>query len=95
MNESDIAARLQDLDGWQLQGNAIAKEFRFKDFKIAFAFMAGVAAEAERLQHHPDWSNSYNKVAVVLTTHSAGGLSPKDFSLAMAMDELARKTEAS
>lgn len=70
--------------GWRLAtSNAeIGRDFEFVDFKAAFAFMARVSEQAENLNHHPDWSNSYNKVQIRLTTHSAGGLTELDIELA-------------
>jgi 4a-hydroxytetrahydrobiopterin dehydratase len=91
MEPAEVTQRLQGLEGWALQGDAIVKEFRFKDFGAAFGFMTQVAQEAERRQHHPDWSNSYNKVKVSLTSHSAGGLTAADFGLAEVMNQLARE----
>ncbi len=67
---------------WQISGNNLVKQFVFKDFAAAFGFMAQVALRAEKLNHHPDWSNSYNRVNISLTTHDAGGLTALDFRLA-------------
>jgi 4a-hydroxytetrahydrobiopterin dehydratase len=77
--------------GWEVSedGTAIAKTFRFDDFTAAFAFMTRVALYAEKWDHHPDWSNSYNRVTVSLTTHDAAGLSGRDIQLARKMDTLA------
>lgn len=68
------------------QRDAITREFVFADFVQAFAFMTQVAILAEKRDHHPEWSNVYNKVSVVLTTHDAGGLTQRDIDLAQAMD---------
>ncbi|MEX0970778.1 MAG: 4a-hydroxytetrahydrobiopterin dehydratase [Paracoccaceae bacterium] len=73
---------------------AIEKEFNFKGFRRAFGFMAAVAAKADALNHHPEWSNVYNRVQVLLTTHDTGGLSALDFELAQAMDTIAAKIAA-
>jgi 4a-hydroxytetrahydrobiopterin dehydratase len=83
-------AALASLEGWTFDAgrDAIARECRFKDFSEAFAFMTRVALLAEKAGHHPDWSNSYNKVSISLSTHDAGGLSEKDVSLARAIDAL-------
>lgn len=84
-------AALARLDGWRAVAgrDAIAKDFRFKDFNAAFGFMSRVALHAERHDHHPEWFNVYNRVEVTLTTHDAGGVSEKDVALAQFMDEVA------
>lgn len=83
-------AALVSLGNWAFDAarDAIGREFKFKDFSEAFAFMARVALLAEKAGHHPDWSNSYNKVSISLSTHDAGGLSEKDIALAKAIDAL-------
>ena len=85
------AAALKLLDGWtEVQGrDAIHKTFKFPDFNAAFSFMTRVALKAEQLDHHPEWSNVYNKVEIVLSTHDAGGLSEKDVALAKVIDSVA------
>jgi 4a-hydroxytetrahydrobiopterin dehydratase len=87
----EIQAGLQDLNGWQLVvgRDAIAKEFKFKDFNRAFAFMTRVALKAEKMDHHPEWFNVYNTVQVTLATHDVDGVSDKDFELATFMDAAA------
>lgn len=76
--------------GWALAGeDALEKTFQFQDFKQAFAFMTKVAADAEDLNHHPEWSNVYRTVKVRLTTHDAGGLTNLDVQLAQRMDAAA------
>ena len=74
---------------WRLQENALEVEWLFRDFAQAMAFMNAVAEVAERMNHHPEWTNVYNRVTVRLTTHDAGGLTALDFALAQAMDTLA------
>lgn len=78
------------LPGWTIarDGKAIACTFRFTDFSEAFAFMTRVALLAESHDHHPEWSNVYNRVEIELTTHDAGGLSQRDMTLAQAIDAL-------
>jgi len=85
------AAALQRLAGWQaVEGrDAIRRTYRFGDFNAAFGFMSRVALMAEKLDHHPEWSNVYNRVEVVLTTHDAGGVTGLDLELAAFMDEAA------
>ncbi|HLN06017.1 MAG TPA: 4a-hydroxytetrahydrobiopterin dehydratase [Acidimicrobiales bacterium] len=86
-----IPAMLAGLTGWQSVDNvAITREFGFPDFARAMAFMSAVAVRADRIDHHPEWSNVYDKVSVRLTTHSSHGLTNLDFELAAYMDEVAR-----
>ena len=82
---------LAQLAGWSLvEGrDAIRKTFTFKDFSAAFGFMARCALVAEKLDHHPEWLNVYNRVEVTLSTHDAGGLTGRDIALAAAMDAIA------
>ncbi len=84
-------AGLAKLPGWHdvTERDAIAKSFKFADFNAAFAFMTRVAMQAEKMDHHPEWSNVYNKVEITLTTHDAGGVSDKDFTLAGFIDKAA------
>lgn len=83
-------AALGRLKGWVYDEgkDAISHEFKFKDFSEAFAFMTRVALLAQAADHHPEWSNVYNKVSIALSTHDAGGLTAKDVSLAEAIDRL-------
>ena len=90
LSAKDRDAGLRSLNGWvydEAKG-AISHAFKFKDFSEAFAFMARVALAAEKAGHHPDWSNSYNKVSISLSTHDAGGLSAKDIALAQLIDQI-------
>ncbi len=85
-------AALAQLDGWAAAPgrDAIVKSFRFKDFGRAFGFMTQVALAAERMDHHPEWSNVYNRVEVLLTTHDSGGVTERDVALARAIDAAAK-----
>ena len=74
---------------WRIQQDKLHREFKFADFIAAFGFMSQVALLAQAADHHPEWSNVYNKVVVDLTTHDAGGISKKDFDLALAITALA------
>ena len=80
---------MAEVAGWEVRGGKLHREFRFADFVSAFAFMAAVALVAERSDHHPEWSNVYNRVVIDLSTHDAGGLTAKDFELAIAAGGLA------
>ena len=86
LEPAEIEARIAQLRGWELAGTKIRKQYRFRDFREAFAFMTRVALLAEKADHHPDWSNVWNRVAIELTTHDAGGLTDRDFDLAAAID---------
>ena len=90
LTDADRDAALARLPGWSLRGDglAIEREFRFADFSAAFAFMTRVALLAEQADHHPEWSNVYNRVAITLTTHDAGGLSGRDVAMAEAIGRL-------
>lgn len=85
------ATALGKLSGWaEVEGrDAIRKSLRFRDFNEAFGFMARVALKAERMDHHPEWSNVYNKVEIVLSTHECAGLSERDVKLAAFIDRAA------
>lgn len=79
--------------GWSNEGDFIRKEFQFKDFVEAFTFMTAVAMKAEKMNHHPNWENVYNKVMISLSTHDAGGVSLKDFELASKIDSVFKLRE--
>ena len=91
LTDSQRDEGLAQLPGWTFdpERNGIAKSFRFRDFGEAFAFMTRVALEAEKADHHPEWSNVWNRVEILLTTHSAGGLTEKDVALARRIGEIA------
>ncbi len=88
LSRSDIEERLAGLEGWTLADGKLARQFKFPDFARAFGFMASAAIEADKLNHHPEWSNVYNKVTVHLVTHEAQGITDLDFTLARKMNEL-------
>ncbi len=79
------------LKNWTSEKSAIKRDFKFKNFVEAFSFMTAVALEAEKIDHHPDWSNGYNKVNITLTTHSENGVTNLDFDMANKIDQLAGK----
>ncbi len=84
--DAEIELALAALPGWNRDGEAIRRHYKFADFAHAFAFMARVALLAEKADHHPEWSNVYNRVDIRLTTHDAGGLTQRDIDLAHAID---------
>ncbi len=101
LDDAQRQTALGDLPGWSetagdgtAAGNAITRTFRFTDFPAAFAFMTRCALAAEKMDHHPEWTNVYNRVVVTLTTHDAGGLTDKDIALARIMDAAAEGTGA-
>lgn len=82
LNKKEVSARLAKLPSWSIEHGKLHRVFAFRDFREAFSFMTGVALAAEAMNHHPDWSNAWNKVVIDLVTHSAGGLTKNDFDLA-------------
>ncbi|CAN1568080.1 COG2154 Pterin-4a-carbinolamine dehydratase [Rhabdaerophilaceae bacterium] len=93
VNASERASGLASLPGWVFDeaSEAISKRFSFQDFVEAFGFMTQVAIEAEKLDHHPEWTNVYRHVDIRLTTHDAGGLTELDFTLARAIERISRR----
>ena len=91
LTPADRAAALAELPGWEdVPGrDAIRKTYRFIDFNEAFGFMGRIALMAERLDHHPEWSNVWNRVEITLSTHDAGGVTELDIKMAAAMDKYA------
>ena len=85
-----LAAAVAGLDGWAMADgrDAIVKTFRFADFNAAFGWMSRAALRAERMDHHPEWFNVYNRVEVTLASHDAGGVTDRDIALAAFMDGL-------
>lgn len=75
-----------NLQNWISENNAIKRDFKFRTFVEAFSFMTSVALEAEKMDHHPDWSNVYNKVSITLNTHSENGVTQQDLDLAKIID---------
>lgn len=92
LTTTEIEKRIQELDGWAVSDDAlsITKTFKFGNFVEAFGFMTECAIHAEKLDHHPEWSNVYKTVKVLLTTHSSKGLTELDFDLAARMDKAAK-----
>jgi 4a-hydroxytetrahydrobiopterin dehydratase len=84
-----VRSRLGELDGWRFEDGALRRQFEFADFVAAFGFMARVALLAEKQFHHPDWSNSWNRVDIAVTSHADGGVTEACFTLAAAIDGVA------
>ena len=82
LSPDEVAALVHPLDGWELDGVSLRRQLVFDSFVQAFGFMAQVALIAEKLDHHPNWSNVYNRVDIAITTHDAGGLTALDFEFA-------------
>jgi 4a-hydroxytetrahydrobiopterin dehydratase len=85
LSPAEVAARLQELDGWTERDGKLHRELQFASFADAFAFMTRVAIAAEAMDHHPDWCNSYRTVVIDLASHDVGGISERDFRLAAAI----------
>jgi len=88
MSPEEVQARMVEIPAWKLEDEALHRRFLFKNFQEAFAFMVRVAILAEKADHHPEWSNVYRTVDIRLSTHEAGGISERDFALAIAIDNL-------
>ena len=89
LSDDELAGALAERPTWRVVDGALHRELTFPSFAPAFAFMTRVALAAEKLDHHPDWSNSWNKVVIDITNHDAGGLTARCFALAAAVDEAA------
>lgn len=92
LDDTAVAERFAALQGWELVDGRLHRELRFKNFSEAFGFMTRVALAAEKLDHHPDWSNSWNTVVIDIVSHDAGGLTSLCFALAVAVDHAAGDT---
>ena len=86
LDESELQDALAELDGWEVVDEKLHRELHFADFSEAFGFMTRVALAAEKLDHHPDWSNSWNQVVIDIVSHDAGGLTATCFDLAARVD---------
>ena len=89
LEEAEIEAKLADLEGWALVDGKLHRTFRFANFVEAFRFTASTALVAEKMDHHPEWFNVYNRVEVTLATHDAGGVTELDTRMAAFMNEIA------
>ena len=90
---AELKEALGGLKGWTVVNGKLHKEYKFADFIHAFGFMATAALAIEKMEHHPEWFNVYNRVNVDLTTHDAGGITSKDAELAKILDEIAAKLQ--
>ena len=91
--DEEVRRRLMALPGWELENDKLRRTFVFKDFAEAFGFMTDVAREAEALNHHPEWFNVYNRVAMDLVTHDPPGITALDFELAHKAQALAQRRQ--
>lgn len=91
LSEQEIASALGRLAGWAVHNGKLRREYKFSDFAHAFGFMATAAVLIEKMNHHPEWLNVYNRVTVDLTTHDAGGITARDIELAELLDKIASK----
>lgn len=88
LSSESLEKELERLDGWVIKDEKLHKEFEFDDFIQAFGFMTRAAMHIEKMNHHPEWFNVYNRLVVDLTTHDAGGITQNDISLARTLDSL-------
>ena len=88
LSESDIKKELEKLVGWNVKNDKLHKEFQFDNFNQAFGFMTRAAMEIEKMNHHPEWFNVYNRITVNLTTHEAGSITNNDVNLAKILNSL-------
>lgn len=91
LTPADLEQELTSLPMWSVADGKLHREYRFRNFTYAFGFMAAAATVIEKLDHHPEWSNVYGKVTVDLWTHSAGGITQFDLTLAGALEEIAAR----
>jgi 4a-hydroxytetrahydrobiopterin dehydratase len=95
LTDDEISTALDELAGWRHDGDRLVGEWRFGDFAAAFGFMAQIALHAERLDHHPEWTNVYNRVSIALSTHSSGGVTGLDVELAGVISQAAERAGGS
>lgn len=91
LTDGEIAAGLVPLPAWKVLNAKLHREYKFPDFAHAFGFMATAAPLIEKMNHHPEWANVYNRVTVDLSTHDAGGITKKDLDLAALLEGIAKK----
>ena len=89
LSQAEIDEELKNLPGWSVVNEKLHKEFQFDSFNQAFGFMTRAAMEIEKMNHHPEWFNVYNKITIDLTTHDAGGITKNDVNLAKILNSLA------
>lgn len=88
LSKEEIQDRLEAFDGWEYRDGAIHTSLEFENFKEAFSVMVRIAFEAEAQQHHPEWTNVYKELSISLSTHDAGGVTEKDFTLARSIESI-------
>jgi len=94
LSDNDVASQLHELPGWTLAAGKLHREYKFGGFAEAFGFMSTCALIAQKKDHHPEWSNVFDRVVVDLSTHDAGGITALDFALATEMEAAARRPAA-
>ncbi|MBI1786481.1 MAG: 4a-hydroxytetrahydrobiopterin dehydratase [Acidobacteria bacterium] len=91
LTEAELASALSQLSGWSVVNGKLHRDYRFADFIHAFGFMATAAIAIEKMNHHPEWSNVWNRVSIDLTTHDSGGITSKDLDLAFLLEGIAKR----
>jgi 4a-hydroxytetrahydrobiopterin dehydratase len=92
LSRSEIDSAVKKLGGWSIANGKLHRDYEFADFVHAFGFMATAALIIEKMGHHPEWSNTYNRLSIDLSTHDAGGITKKDIALAKKLETLAEKS---
>jgi 4a-hydroxytetrahydrobiopterin dehydratase len=93
LTDAELNTALAGLPGWTVSNHKLHREYRFPDFTHAFGFMAAAATAIERMNHHPEWFNVYNRVTVDLSTHDSGGITHKDLDLAILLESIAKRLQ--
>jgi 4a-hydroxytetrahydrobiopterin dehydratase len=91
MTDAEISSAVTQLAGWSVKNGKLHREYKFPDFKHAIDFMVAAVPGIEKMNHHPEWGNVYNRVTVDLSTHDAGGITQKDFDLGALLESVAKK----
>lgn len=91
LSSEDVSSQVRSLPDWSVTDGKLHREYQFPDFTHAFGFMAAIATVAEKMDHHPEWTNVYNRVTINLSTHDAGGITELDFKLANKIEAIAQK----
>ncbi len=93
LSDDAVQQAIQSLPGWTINAGKLHRDYQFKNFAYAFGFMAAAAPQIEKMDHHPEWANVYNRVSIDLVTHDSGGITQADVNLAVLLEEIATKLQ--